>query len=85
MYLSTDKCNCFIYIFALQKYKTTKSYLQECNEEKEGVGCPPELRVEESREKGENVIFGRAEEPSQARRNEVMVGSKMRQEREKTK
>jgi len=38
------------------------AYLQERNEEKEGICCPPELRVEESRKEGEDVIFGCAED-----------------------
>lgn len=37
------------------------SYLQECNEEKEGIGCPPELWVEEPGKEGEDIIFGCAE------------------------
>lgn len=38
------------------------SYLQERDEEKEGIGCPPELRVEEAGKEGEDIIFGRAED-----------------------
>lgn len=35
-------------------------YLQERNEEEEGVGCPPELGVEEAWQKREHVVFRRA-------------------------
>lgn len=45
-----------------QKQSNTTSYLQQCNEEKEGVGCPPELWVEEPGKEGEDVIFGCAED-----------------------
>ncbi len=38
------------------------SHLQKCNEEKKGVGCPSELRVEEPGEEGEDIILGRAVE-----------------------
>lgn len=38
------------------------SYLKECNEEEKGIGCPPELWVQESREEGEDIIFCCAED-----------------------
>lgn len=41
------------------------SYLQERDEEKEGIGCPPELRVEEAGKEGEDIIFGRAEDDTE--------------------
>lgn len=44
-----------------QQHRST-SYLQQCNEEKEGIGCPPELRVEEPGKEGEDIIFGCAED-----------------------
>lgn len=58
------------------------SYLQECDEQEEGVGRPPELRVKESREEGEDVIFGCAVDRIKAA-NEMKGGTR-RQEREKT-
>ena len=42
---------------------TVAPYLQESDEEEEGVGRPPELGVEEAGEEGEEVVFGRAAGP----------------------
>lgn len=36
-------------------------YLHQCDEEEEGVGCPPDLLVQESRQEREDPIFGRAD------------------------
>lgn len=55
-----EKSNDLILICHRNSNNTT-SYLQECNEEKEGVGCPPELWVEEPGEEGEDIVFGCAE------------------------
>lgn len=55
--------------------KSLDSYLQECNEQKEGIGCPSELRVEESREEREDVIFGCAEGPDQAGNDKAKGGA----------
>ena len=46
------------------------SYLQECDEEKEGVSCPSELGVEEARQESQNIILGRAAEEKENRRME---------------
>lgn len=43
-------------------HRHTTTYLQECNEEKESIGCPPELWVEEPGEECEDIIFGCAED-----------------------
>lgn len=48
-------------IYVAETQSITASYLQECNEEKEGIGCPPELWVEEPGKEGDDVIFGGAE------------------------
>lgn len=45
-----------------RNHRHTTTYLQECNEEKESIGCPPELRVEEPGEECEDIIFGCAED-----------------------
>ena len=44
------------------------SYLQEGDEEEEGVSCPSELGVEEPRQESKNIILGRAAEEKQNRR-----------------
>lgn len=36
-------------------------YLHQCDEEEEGVGRPPDLLVQESRQEREDPIFGRAD------------------------
>lgn len=33
-------------------------YLHECDEQEEGISCPPDLLIEEPRQKGENSILG---------------------------
>lgn len=38
------------------------TYLQQCNKEKECIGCPSELWVEEPGEEGEHIIFGCADD-----------------------
>lgn len=55
-----------IVVFKIRVTETAAaSYLQERDEEKEGIGCPPELRVEEAGKEGEDIIFGRAEDDTE--------------------
>lgn len=59
------------------------TYLKQCNKEKERIGCPSELRVEEPWEEGEHIIFGCADD-----RNRVQAkaeGWRERETREKNK
>lgn len=53
------------------------SYLKECNEEEKGIGCPPELRVQESREEGEDIIFCCAEDQIKQKTRPWVEGASM--------
>lgn len=65
---------------ASQKHSNSTPYLQQCNEEKEGVGCPPELRVEEPGKEGEDIVFGCAEDGTgQRTRSWVEEGARERE------
>ncbi|TNN73045.1 hypothetical protein EYF80_016715 [Liparis tanakae] len=48
----------------MKKYEEshTTAYLQQCNEEKEGIGCPPELGVEEPGKEGIDAAEGGREQ-----------------------
>lgn len=73
-----------IVVFKIRVTETAAaSHLQERDEEKEGIGCPPELRVEEAGKEGEDIIFGRAGDGTeQQTRPRVEEGDKRKRGRQ---
>lgn len=50
-------------------------YLHECDEQEEGVGSPPDLLIQEARQKGEDPILGGAAEADDAHFQQTEQGS----------
>lgn len=41
-----------------QRHFVHEVYLHECDEQEEGVGCPPDLLIQETGQKGEHPVLG---------------------------
>ena len=57
------------------------SYLQESDEQEEGVGRPPELGVEEAGQEGQEVVFGRAADAGSGGGQPAMGGNRKRKQK----